>query len=112
MDKLFLKDKYRLPDSIKVQLIKSKGSGYTIILPEYSGLVTYAEDVSELISVVNDAVLTYFEVPTEEAKRINFLYVPDPVEFHNLQQESGVKKKKESNPVTNFVTYSPVFSYA
>ena len=73
MDKLFLKDKYRLPDSIKVQLIKSKEGGYTVILPEYSGLVTYAEDVSELISVVNDAVLTYFEVPTKEAKKINFL---------------------------------------
>ena len=107
-----MKEKYHLPNAIKVQLIKSKDGGYTIILPEYSGCITYAEDVNELISVVNDAVLTYFEVPSEEAKKINFLYVPDSAELKHLHQESKVVKQKRYKPITRFIPYSPVFSYA
>lgn len=106
-----IKNKYKLPEVILVETQKSDKGGFTVVFPEYPGCITYAEHVGELIDVVNDAILTYFEVPREEANSVDFLYVPKTSEFIEEEKEKSHAKKEE--PVTEYIQYSPPpFQYA
>lgn len=71
-----LTDRYGLPESIKVH-VKKTGNIYYAKLPDYPGCMTMAEDSLDLIIKVNDAILTYFQVPRGEATKCNFLYFPE-----------------------------------
>lgn len=70
-----LSNKYGLPNAIKVVVKKGKNS-FTAILPDYPGCITLGGSELELIANVTDAILTYFRVPREEAKKCNIVYVP------------------------------------
>lgn len=71
-----LQEKYNFPDFIKVEVRKTN-SGFSAYLIDYPGCMTLAGSIPELIENVNDAVLTYFEVPRGEAKKIKWVYYPD-----------------------------------
>ncbi|PIS14256.1 hypothetical protein COT64_03620 [Candidatus Shapirobacteria bacterium CG09_land_8_20_14_0_10_39_12] len=98
--------KYNLPSSIKVFLKKSK-KGFIVVLPEYSGAISYVENLNELVDVVNDLILTYFQVPRKEAIKANFIYLP-PVKA----SKSPSKQKAISGVIDRFVSFTPKFSYA
>jgi len=103
LSKINLKEKHHLPDKLKVNILKSESGGFTAILADYPGCITYADSLSQLIDNLNDAILTYFEVPREEALKANFVYVPRTNRAH--------KFRLRKTP-SGFVPVSPTFSYA
>lgn len=95
-------EKYNLPSKIKLEIQKDE-SGFIITSPEYSGLITFAEGASELVDVVNDAILTYFEVPRDEAKKSDIVYVP------HVHKQNKLRKASRAN-LSEFVPYSPLYA--
>lgn len=62
-DGFTIRKKYSIPDEIKLKL-NIKSDGWTIITsPDLPGLITQARGTKELLDMVNDAVLTYYDVP-------------------------------------------------
>ena len=51
------------PESLHMDVRRSKDGGFVAVIKTFSGCVTQADSFSELIDMVNDAVRTYFEVP-------------------------------------------------
>ena|SRR2546428_1387094 len=104
-----LQEKYNLPDVIRVNLTKSKNGGFTAVLVDYPGCITYADTPSELVENINDAVLTYFEVPRNEAIKADFVYVPYP----SKQVSAPKAKRQDKNEIlSEFFPYTPCSSYA
>lgn len=62
-----VKRKYGIPDTINLTVRISSNGWFVATSPELPGLVTQAKDQEELMVMVNDAVLTYFDVPKKEA---------------------------------------------
>ena len=56
--------KWRLPDTLKVSIKQSQDGGYVIFIENLPGCVTQAENGQEIFEMVNDAVLTYLELPS------------------------------------------------
>lgn len=75
MIKEVIRKKYDLPKSVKVTVKRSR-KGLYAYLDNYPGCLTAARNFGELIENLNDAILTYFNVPRKEAKRVEFLYLP------------------------------------
>lgn len=62
-----IRQKYNIPNTIKLK-INITEKGYLVATsPDLPGLITQARDAKELLNMVNDAVLTYFDVPDREA---------------------------------------------
>jgi len=57
----------RIPDSLDVKIRESKDGGYWVEISNLSGCMTQVDKGEELFEMVNDAVLTYFEIPQEYA---------------------------------------------
>lgn len=55
----------RIPDKLEVEIHTSKDGGYFAEIRNLPGCITQAESGQELFEMVNDAVYTYFDVPTE-----------------------------------------------
>lgn len=62
-----IKRAYGLPEEINLNVRISDDGWFVASSPEFPGLVTQARDREELIEMINDAVLTYFDVPKREA---------------------------------------------
>lgn len=82
MGKLTTNDKkeiYRLralfPGNVGVRVRRSKDGGFFAEVTTFPGVLTEADTFSELIGMVNDAVMTYFEVPR---RYVSFMpsYIP------------------------------------
>lgn len=73
------------PAEIKVRVRRSEDGGFVAEVATFSGVITEADTFSELIEMINDAVMSYFEVP---AKYAPFLanYIPSL----EMAQEFGV----------------------
>lgn len=65
-----IKQKYHLPDSISLNIELTKDGWYVADSPDLPGLFTQARNQKELLNMINDAVLTYFDVPKQEADYI------------------------------------------
>ena len=66
-DPAFIKRKYGIPDTISLNIRLTQDGWFVVTSPELPGLVTQAKNQEELIEMVNDAVLSYFNVPKREA---------------------------------------------
>jgi predicted RNase H-like HicB family nuclease len=66
MDPVEIKRRYNLPDAISLN-VRLEDGWFIVSSPELPGLVTQARSQEELVAMVNDAVLTYFDVPRREA---------------------------------------------
>ncbi len=75
-DPAIVKREYGIPESLNINVRISKDGWFVISSTELPGLITQAKDHQELIEMINDAVLTYFDVPRKEADiiydRVNF----------------------------------------
>ena len=71
-------EKYNLPSSVKVEVKENPEGGFYAKLPDYPGCMTEADDELELVENITDAILTYFEVPREEAIKSKIIYFPTP----------------------------------
>ena len=81
-----LLNKYKLPEQVQV-IIKRNSDGLLYAkLPEYPGCFTMAENPIQLIQNVTDAILTYFEVPRNEAIKCNITYMPPLPSLSELEQ--------------------------
>jgi len=56
-----------MPDSLQLSVKLTPEGWFVVTSPELPGLITQAESREELIEMVNDAVLTYFDVPKRYA---------------------------------------------
>ena len=65
-DPLSVKHQYGLPETINLT-VRFQDGWFVATSSELPGLVTQAKDQQELIEMVNDAVLTYFDVPKRTA---------------------------------------------
>lgn len=68
-DSRTIKAKYNIPDEIKLNY-QVKDGWFLISSPDLPGLVTQARTAKELLEMVNDAILTYYDVPKKEAKEV------------------------------------------
>ncbi len=62
-----IKRKYNLPANISLTVRLTADGWFVATSPELPGLVTQARNQRELLRMVNDAVLSYFDVPRREA---------------------------------------------
>ena len=65
-----IKHKYHLPENLNLNIELTKDGWYVVESPDLPGLITQARNRQELLDMVNDAVLTYFDVPKREADYI------------------------------------------
>ena len=81
-----LLEKYKLPKRVEVIFNKTKEGGFVVEFPNLPGCFTQIEDLSDLDKNVTDAILTYFDVPREKAKKM--VYIP---ETKRIQHVSSTK---------------------
>ena len=55
------------PKEIEVKVLRSKDGGFVSKILTFPGIITEAETFSELIEMINDAVITSFEIPRKYA---------------------------------------------
>ena len=65
-DPLAVKRQYGLPETINLT-VRFQDGWFIATSSELPGLITQAKDQQELIEMVNDAILTYFDVPKRTA---------------------------------------------
>jgi len=58
---------YHMPESLKLEVEFTQDGWFVATSPELPGLITEARDKEELVEMVNDAALTYFNVPRRDA---------------------------------------------
>lgn len=61
-----IKSKYNIPTSLNMKIRFTNDGYFVLTCDELPGLITEAKDGKELIKMLNDAVLTYFDVPKIE----------------------------------------------
>lgn len=59
--------KYNIPVNISLQIQLTPDGWFCATAKELPGLITQAKSQQELVVMINDAVLTYFDVPRREA---------------------------------------------
>lgn len=74
-----VKEKYGIPVKIDFKVEYSNDGYFIITSPELPGFMTQARNKGELVEIINDAILTYFDVPKIESD-----YVYDRVEIQGL----------------------------
>ncbi len=62
-DPASIKREFGLPEKIDLRFRVTDDGWFVVVSPDLPGLVTQAQSQQELIEMVNDAVLTYFDVP-------------------------------------------------
>lgn len=84
-----IKRKYGIPDTVTLTVRVTANGWFVATSKELPGLVTQAKSQEELVQLVNDAVLTYFDVPKKEADIVyNQLSLGDQVIQYSGQLET------------------------
>lgn len=84
-----IKAKYNIPSEIKLSIEITSDGWFLVTSPELPGFVTQARNAKELLEMVNDGILTYFDVPKREAKEI---FDVINIEGHGTIMSKKVKK--------------------
>ena len=86
-EEVAVKKQYGIPDQISLTL-ELKDGCFVITSPDLPGLITQARNSEELLDMVNDAVLTYYDVP----KRVSdFVY--NKIDVHGIGTFSYAEKR-------------------
>ena len=86
-DPYSIKKKYGIPDNISLT-VEFKDGWFIVTSPELPGLITEGRNGDELLGMVNDAILTYFDVPKKESD-----YVFNMLNINGVGRFSYDKKK-------------------
>lgn len=62
-----VKREFKLPESINFSLRVTPDGWFVVTMPDHPGLVTEANSHRGLLEMINDAVLTYYDVPKRKA---------------------------------------------
>ena len=78
-----VKRKYGIPETVSLNVRLTSDGWFIVTSPELPGLVTQAKNHKELIEMVNDAILCYFDVPKKEADIVydNFNIVNQVIQY-------------------------------
>ncbi len=87
--------KYNLPLYLKVKVKVTAGGYFYAKLPDYPGCMTEAANVLDLIKNVNDAVLTYFDIPRKEAEKFDVVYFPKDLLTRKIEPIDKLIKAQE-----------------
>jgi len=87
MDPNLVKKKYGIPENLKLE-ISFKDGWFIATSPELPGLRQSAKTGEELLNMVNDAILCYFDVPEKESD-----YVFDNIKIDGKGEFSYKNKK-------------------
>jgi predicted RNase H-like HicB family nuclease len=63
MDKVEIRRRYGLPETLNLSFRVTPDGWFAVSSPDLPGFVTQARSREELLAALNDAVLTYFDVP-------------------------------------------------
>lgn len=111
MDLKSLLDKYKLPETVQVEISRNEKGGFFAKLVDYPGCFTVADSPLELIQNVTDAILTYFEVPREDALNCNVLYGPPMTDFSELERMILHRRKPSLPSQIEFLYYMAPHHY-
>lgn len=64
---LEIKQEYKLPESINFSLRLTPDGWFVLTMPDHPGLITEANSHQGLLEMMNDAVLSYYDVPKRKA---------------------------------------------
>lgn len=67
---VIIKERYNIPDKVRLSFELTKDGWFLVTSPDLPGLITQARDQKELLEMVNDAILTYFDVPENECSEV------------------------------------------
>lgn len=73
------------PAEVEVQVRRSEDGGFVAEILTFPGVITEADTFAELIEMVNDAVMSYFEVPEKYAS-----FVANYIPSIEIAQQFGV----------------------
>lgn len=62
--------KYGIPKSFDFKIHQADGGGYWLDSKDLPGLYTQGETLGKLFENLEDAILTYFDVPRKEARKV------------------------------------------
>ncbi len=86
-----IKKLYNIPETIHLN-IRIDNGWFLVSSNELPGLITQARTAEELLEMVNDAILTYYDVPKREAKEVF-----DTVDIEGLGTITSKKKVLVAN---------------
>lgn len=104
-------DKYKLPDTVQVEISRNETDGFFAKLVDYPGCFTVADSPLELIQNVTDTILTYFEVPREDALKCNILYGPPIPNFSELEKMIISRRGTSLTSQIEFLYYMAPHNY-
>ncbi|MBI4121793.1 MAG: type II toxin-antitoxin system HicB family antitoxin [Parcubacteria group bacterium] len=83
-----LRAKYHIPETVDLDIQITPDGWFVITSKQLPGMVTQGKDGKEVLDMLNDAILTYYDVPLHEGKMImNQL----TVEGHGIFQHGSTK---------------------
>ncbi len=62
-----IKREYHLPEVMNFSLRVTGDGWFVLTMPDHPGLITQAKSQDNLLEMVNDAILTYYDVPKRKA---------------------------------------------
>jgi predicted RNase H-like HicB family nuclease len=62
---LVLALRWKLPESLNVTFQKAEEGGFNVVINNFPGCFTQADNEKQVFEMVNDAVLTYLDIPEE-----------------------------------------------
>jgi predicted RNase H-like HicB family nuclease len=67
----YIYKKYNIPRSIDFKFEIKNGGWFVATSPDLPGLITEAKNPQDLLVMLNDAILTYYDVPKRDADYIH-----------------------------------------
>lgn len=92
-DPFTVRREYGIPDKVNFSIRLKDNGWFVVTSPELPGFITQARDAEELLEMVNDAVLTYFDVPESESSAI-FDYLS--IEGHGTIMSKKLENKLQT----------------
>jgi len=83
-----LVEQYHIPRTLNLQIRFTEDGWFVATVPELPGLLTQARSQEELLDMINDAVLTYFDVPKREA---DFVYDKLSVQGRTVEYKAQLR---------------------
>jgi hypothetical protein len=85
-----LKKRYDIPEALNMKIRFTKDGYFVLTCDELPGLITEAKNGKQLIEMLNDAVLTYFDVPKIEGDVVYNQLNIDGYGTFMIQQDSKI----------------------
>jgi len=107
----YLKYLMILPRKLEVEIHRAEEGGFWARVKGLPGCNTQGEDFFDLIEMINDAVLTYFEVPDKFRKFVGH-YVPEIYPKAGKDIEESIRYAKIEEVVNKIIKNKRVLEFS